>query len=127
MANEMNERPNNERYAFLLTTIIDKKEVWLLKAREGFYAMFEDSEEHSYLPVWPEKSYADTYATGDWDEYESEAMALAEFMEWLPELKEDTILIGAFPNAASQSMAIDPLAFKKQLISLMKSESIQKK
>jgi hypothetical protein len=127
MEANMNERSNPERYAYLLSTVVKQQEIWLLKARDGFYAMFEDGAKQSYLPVWPDKEYAQGYATGDWEEYEPEAMSLKEFLEWLPELKEDEIKIGAFPNSNSESMGVDAIDLKKQLIALSKGNSIQPK
>jgi hypothetical protein len=78
--------------------------------------MFEDDNGQQYIPVWPEKEFADSYAIGDWDGYESERMGLHEFLDWMQELQNDQIMIGAFPNSIMQAIPIEPLSFKKQLI-----------
>jgi hypothetical protein len=103
------------RYEFFISEITTNKEVWLLKAHDGLYAMFEDNNNQTYLPVWPGKSYAEQFASDDWDNYTTESMGLTEFLNWMKELKEHDILIGAFPNENGQSMAIDPMEFSGRL------------
>lgn len=115
-----NELSDNERYEYLLKQVASNREIWLLQDLDGSFAMFEDAKEQSYIPVWPDKEFAQAYASGDWNGYEPEKMSLSEFLSWTDELKEDMILIGAFPNSQSQSMAIDPIDFKNQLLSYRK-------
>jgi hypothetical protein len=110
--------PDHDRYKYLINHVVKYKEIWLLKARDGFYAMFEDSAGKSYIPVWPDKESADQYAIDDWHGYVSESMDLKELLEWMNELKEDQIMIGAFPNPKLEALAVDPLDFRKQLLEL---------
>lgn len=112
----LDELPDNERYEYLINQAVKNKEVWLLHAIDGLYAMFEDDNEYQYIPVWPEKRFADAYAVGDWDGYTAIGMGLGEFLEWLQELKEDEIYIGAFPNATMQAISVDPIDLKKRLV-----------
>jgi hypothetical protein len=105
-----------ERYAYFIKEIITHKEVWLLKAHDGLYAMVEDNNNQTYLTVWPDATMVQDFVTGDWEEYIPERMGLAEFLDWMQELKDDGILIGVFPDAAMQSMAVDPMELKKLLI-----------
>jgi len=117
----IDELSDNERYDYLIKQAIKNKEIWLLHAIDGLYAMFEDDSENQYIPVWPEKKYADSYAVGDWDGYTAESMVLSEFLDWLQELKDDEIFIGAFPSANSQALSVDPIEFKKKLVQAGKS------
>ena len=109
------ELSDNDRFEYLITQIIKNREVWLLHAIDGLYAMFEDENEFQYIPVWPEKEFADSHAIGDWDGYTSDRMGLGEFLDWLQELKDDEIYIGAFPSAAMRAISVDPIDLKKRL------------
>jgi hypothetical protein len=110
-----NELPDNERYEYLINHAAKHKEVWLLHAVDGLYAMFEDQTGQQYIPVWPEKEYASSYAIDDWDGYSSDRMGLGEFLDWLKELKNDMIFIGVFPDSNFQAIPVDPLVLKQQL------------
>jgi len=120
-AQKVDELPDNERYEYLVAEVVKNKAVWLLHAIDGLYAMFEDDNNFQYIPVWPEKKFADSYAVGDWDGYSAQQMGLGEFLDWLQELKEDEIFIGAFPSASMQALSVDPLDLKKKLIKAGKS------
>lgn len=108
-------RPNQERYKYLIDSILLNKEVWMLQASDGSFAMFEDATGQSYVAVWPDKESTGPFAMDDWEGYIPGRMGLGEFLNWMDELKNDGIMIGAFPNSAMQSLALDPLDLKKQL------------
>jgi hypothetical protein len=110
---------NSDRYVIFLNEIIAQKAVWLLKAHDGLYAMVEDNNNQTYLPVWPEEKSLKEFATDDWEGYMPERMNLAEFLDWMQELKTDEILIGVYPNSQMQSLAVDPMELKKQVLKLM--------
>lgn len=105
------------RYELFISEIKNKKEVWLLKAHDGLYAMFEDNKNQTYLPVWSGKDDAIKSATDDWDGYTPDNMSMGEFSEWLKELKDDAILIGISPDESGQSMILDPMELRKILVS----------
>ncbi|HEX2936668.1 MAG TPA: DUF2750 domain-containing protein [Bacteroidales bacterium] len=117
----ISELPDHDRYNYLIHHIAKFKEIWLLKAHDGMYAMFEDEKGNSYIPVWPHQELADEYAIEDWEGYVSERMELGEIMEWMDELQEDQILIGAFPNAQMQALSVSAADFKKQILDARKS------
>jgi hypothetical protein len=117
----ISELPDHDRYNYLIHHIAKFKEVWLLKSHDGMYAMFEDEKGNSYIPVWPHKELADEYAVEDWDGYVAERMELSEIMEWMDELEEDQILIGAFPDAQMQALSVSAADFKKQILDARKS------
>lgn len=116
----INELPDNERYEYLINYSADNKEIWLLKAFDGMYAMFEDNNGQEYMPVWPEQKYAEQYAADDWDGYVPDKMEAYEFINWMQELKDDKIIIAAFPNSNSRIIPIDPLDIKKHLTEQLK-------
>lgn len=105
----------DQRYAYLIEEVQSKNEIWLLQTPQGLYAMFEDNAGVSYLPVWPDSQTAALFATDDWEDYSPARMGLPEWLEWMKELKNDQIIIGAFPDAQLQVLAVDPLEFRKVL------------
>jgi len=107
---------DSDRFAFLINNIIEHKEVWLLEAEDASFAMFEDNEGRSFIPIWPGKEFAEQFANDDWDGYVAERMGLGEFLEWMQELKEDEIMIGAFPYLDQKAMAVDPIDMKNQIL-----------
>lgn len=108
-------KTDQERYIYLVDSILQNKQVWMLQAEDGFFAMFEDNNGQSYIPVWPDKELTMPFAVDDWEGYIPARMGLGEFLNWMDELKNDNIMIGAFPESNMQSLAIDPIDFKKQL------------
>ena len=108
----MNTIPDNEKYEYLLKTCAYNKEIWLLKATEDMYAMVEDASGQGYLPVWPGEKQALLLTNDDWSEYKVEKMPIFEFINWLPELENDEILIAAFPGVDMQIIPVNPLDLK---------------
>jgi hypothetical protein len=113
---EKTKSDDTERYSFFIQEIIKNKAVWLLKSHDGLYAMVEDDKNQTYLPVWPDNKSVEKFATDDWEGYMPEQMSLGEFLDWMQELKTDEILIGVYPDVNMQSMAIDPMDLKKQIL-----------
>ena len=115
---EIGNLTEKERYEYLIENTVVHKEVWLLQDNDSSFAMFEDGIGNSYIPIWPEKNLAQIHAVDDWAGYSAERMSLNEFLEWLDELKEDQILIGALPDINMHALSVDPVEFKKQLIQI---------
>ena len=113
---EPNTLPDNERYQYLITQAIATKELWLLQSQPGFYAMFEDDNGQEYIPIWPDKTQATLHSKGDWEEYSPEKVELLDFVNWMKELKDDEIFIGAFPNLDLKAIPMNPMEIKKHLL-----------
>lgn len=101
------------RYNFLIQEVVKNKEIWLLQAMEGMFAMLEDSNGQEYIPVWPSSETAAQYASGDWQDYAPTAMGLFEFNSWMKELDEDAVKIAAFPNSNERIIPVDALHIKR--------------
>ena len=41
-----------------IDAILETRKVWLLEAKEGFFAMLEDSEGEPYIPLWESEELA---------------------------------------------------------------------
>lgn len=96
-----------------LETISATRKVWLLEAMTGMFAMLEDSEGNSYIPVWESEEKAQKAAVADWEDYEVTNMGFSELAVWLKELSRDEIDIAVSPEKDGKIMAIASSNFRK--------------
>ena len=96
-----------------LEAISETRKVWLLEAMTGMFAMLEDSEGNSYIPVWESEALAAKAAVEDWDGYEVTEMGFSELAVWLKELSRDEIDIAVSPEKDGEIMAIASSNFRK--------------
>ena len=66
-----------EKLESFINAILESRKVWLLEAKEGFFAMLEDNNGDSYIPVWESAESAQKAAQGDWEDYTVADMATA--------------------------------------------------
>lgn len=112
---DINKLTDNERYAYLIQQINESGLVWMLQATDGMFAMFEDTTENQYIPIWPDAQAAETYISDDWEGYTTTSMKRNEFLDWMQELHDDHILIGAYPKDNLQVIPMKPLEIKSHL------------
>lgn len=100
-----------------LETFLDKiaetHKVWLLEAMTGMFAMLEDADGNSYIPVWETEELAKKAAKEDWESYEVTEMGFSELAVWLKELSRDEIDIAVSPEKDGEIMAIASSNFRK--------------
>lgn len=100
-----------------LETFLDKiaetRKVWLLEAMTGMFAMLEDADGNSYIPVWESEELAKKAAKEDWENYEVTEMGFSELAVWLKELSRDEIDIAVSPEKDGEIMAIASSNFRK--------------
>ena len=104
-----------EKLEQFLNAIIETRKVWLLEAKEGFFAMLEDNNGDSYIPVWESKESAEKAAQGDWDGYTVTTMGFSELAQWLKELANDEIDIAVAPETDGEITAIPSHKFRTWL------------
>ncbi len=88
---------------------------WLLEAKPGLFAMVEDAEENSYIPVWSSEDEAVSNISEDWEEYSVTNMNVAEFVGWMNELHEDEIGIAISTGEGGQMLPMPALTMKQLL------------
>ena len=81
-----------------IASILETRKVWLLEAKEGFFAMLEDNDGESYIPLWESEDLARKAAQGDWEGYTVADMGFSELGSWLKELAADEIDIAVSPE-----------------------------
>lgn len=96
-----------------LNTIAETRKVWLLEAMTGMFAMLEDADGNSYIPVWETEDLAKKAAKEDWESYEVTEMGFSELAIWLKELSRDEIDIAVSPEKDGEIMAIASSNFRK--------------
>jgi Protein of unknown function (DUF2750). len=103
---------NNQLNEFI-NAITETKKVWLLQAMPGMFAMLEDKNGNSYVPLWSSESDAKNAATEDWANYFIEYMDFPELESWLRELGNDQINIAVSPDEEGKIIALNALDFRK--------------
>ena len=96
-----------------LEVISETRQVWLLEAMTGMFAMLEDADGNSYIPVWETEEQAKNAAKEDWEGYEVTEMGFSELAVWLKELSHDEIDIAVSPEKDGEIMAIASSNFRK--------------
>ena len=87
--------------------------LWLLEAKPGLFAMVEDGNENSYIPVWSNEADAVNNISDDWEEYSVTNMTIDEFVGWMRELHEDEIGIAISTGNGGQMLPIPALSMKQ--------------
>ena len=98
-----------------INAILETRKVWLLEAKEGFFAMLEDNDGASYMPLWESEELAAKAAKGDWEGYSTTDMGFSELQQWLKELAADEIDIAVSPQADGEITAIPSYKFRNWL------------
>ncbi len=73
---------------------ISEGQVWLLQADDGMFALVEDSEGTSILPMYASQAMALESAVDLWAGYKPEPMPLRELIQWLTEMADDEMYVG---------------------------------
>ena len=89
-----------------LDTLSQTHQVWLLEAMTGMFAMLEDGDGNSYIPVWESEELARAAAVEDWADYKVTEMGFSELAVWLKELTRDEIDIAVSPAKDGEITAI---------------------
>ncbi len=98
-----------------LKAILETRKVWLLEAKEGFFAMLEDGYGEPYIPLWESEALAAESAQGDWEGYTVTDMGFSELQQWLKELAADEIDIAVSPEKEGEITAIPSYKFRNWL------------
>lgn len=101
-----------EKLEHFLNAILETRKVWLLEAKEGFFAMLEDNDGESYVPLWASEDAALKSAQGDWEGYTVTTMGFSELVKWLKELAADEIDIAIAPETDGEITAIPSHKFR---------------
>lgn len=106
---------NIDQLRLFITEVKENEKLWLLEAKPGLFAMLEDGDGNSYIPVWSREEYAKDSKSDEWAEYSVTFMSIKEFVGWMHELSEDHIGIAVSYDKGSQVLPIPAEIMKKIL------------
>jgi hypothetical protein len=96
-----------ERLKYLLKEIVKQKQIWILTDEDGCVML--NTEDEDCAPVWPNKEFAQSWATGEWQDCEPKAISLEKwYASWTSGLEEDDVFIAVFPNQDEEGLIISP-------------------
>lgn len=103
-----------KRFNYLLQEVLKNKQLWLLVDEHGCVML--NSEEEDCVPVWPNKEFAQAWATQEWSHCRAEAISLETWQNrWTHGLEEDELAIVVFPDENSEGLIFFPDEFDFEL------------
>lgn len=103
-----------ERYDYLLDTLVNSEQIWTLKNDDGVVLMSSDGDE--CLPIWPHAELAAEWASGDWADCAPTAIDLDAWMtRWLPGMEADGYALAIFPSLNAEGIVLSPRELKDEL------------
>lgn len=96
-----------ERLKYLLKEVVKQKQIWILTDEDGCVML--NTEDEDCAPVWPNKEFAQSWATGEWQDCEAKAISLEKwYASWTSGLEEDDVFIAVFPSQDEEGLIISP-------------------
>ncbi|MCE2594823.1 DUF2750 domain-containing protein [Motilimonas cestriensis] len=95
------------RFQYLVKEAVKQEEIWILTDEHGCVMLNTDDED--CVPVWPNKEFAEAWATGDWAHCKAEAIPLKTWQSrWTPGLEDDQLAVVIFPKTEEDGLVITP-------------------
>lgn len=96
-----------KRYKYLVKEVVNNREIWILTDEHGCVMLNTDDED--CVPVWPNKEFAESWATGEWETCKAEAISLNKWhSRWTHGLEDDDLAVVIFPNPNEDGLVIFP-------------------
>lgn len=109
-----------QRFRYLLKHCVADNKMWILTDEHGAVMMTTDDED--CIPVWPDKSFAEMWATGEWQGFEAKDISLEQWQKkWTPGLFQDDLAVVAFPLPDDTGVVLDPEELDFELTQVKKS------
>jgi hypothetical protein len=113
-------KDDQQRFEDFLKQVVSNRQLWLLQADEGQFALLGDDTGSSFIPVWATEVEAKMAIEAEWTGYECTQMGINEFISWLDELHADELFVGLSPDENAKVLALAPLALKEMLLQSIK-------
>lgn len=96
-----------ERFGYFVRKAADFCEVWGL-FNKG-WAMGSDDNGNKAILLWPEREFAQLFASSKLHDHIAKAISLDDFLnKWIPGLIEDNYHVAVFPTPSSRAVFIMP-------------------
>lgn len=103
-----------KRYNYLIEEVLKNQKIWLLVDEHGCVMLNTDDED--CVPVWPNKEFAQSWATDEWSHCTPEAIELDKWHDkWSRGLEEDELSVVVFPDENSEGLILFPDEFDFEL------------
>jgi len=103
-----------KRYNYLIEEVLKNQQIWLLVDEHGCVMLNTDDED--CVPVWPNKEFAQSWATEEWSHCTPEAIELDKWhKKWSRGLEEDELSVVVFPDENSEGLILFPDEFDFEL------------
>ena len=110
-----------KRYDYLVKEVLKNKQIWLLVDEHGCVML--NTEEEDCVPIWPNKEFAQAWATEEWSHCQPEAISLEKWHNrWTHGLEEDELAIVVFPDENNEGLIFFPDEFDFELQQAKKSK-----
>ena len=105
-----------QRFQYLCKEVKKQQQVWLLIDDHGCVML--NTEDEDCVPVWPNKEFAEGWATEEWSHCKAEAISLEKWQQrWTSGLEEDELSIVVFPDKDLNGLIFFPDEFEHELLS----------
>lgn len=112
--NEILKLDQQQRFQYLCKEVNKQQQVWLLIDEHGCVML--NTEDEDCVPVWPNKEFAEDWATEEWAHCKAEAINLDKWRKrWTRGLEEDELSIVAFPDKELNGIILFPDEFEHEL------------
>ena len=107
----------DDNYSLFIEEIRFNGELWGIESEDGGVAVdSQEFEDTDVIPFWSDKEDAEAHCVEEWADYQISKVEIEDFVqEWLPELDNDGVLVGANWNAELEGLEIEPLQLAEAL------------
>lgn len=110
----INQYDQEQRFKYCIKEIVANQQVWILKDEHGCVML--NTEDDDCVPVWPNREFAEAWATGEWSECEAEAISYNKWRSrWTSGLEQDDLSVVVFPNENEEGVVLFPDEFDFEL------------
>ncbi|NVK24256.1 MAG: DUF2750 domain-containing protein [Gammaproteobacteria bacterium] len=107
-----------QRLKYLIKQITESQKIWILTDEHG--AVMMTTEDEDCIPVWPNREFAEMWATDDWQGFTAISIPYKDWLnKWTRGLEQDELSVVVFPIPDDDGVILFPDEFEFELKSKM--------